>query len=159
MKDLRKRNQGQEQEKEIVNYIDTQLSEAKPLIEAYNQNILDVPQEYTDILPMNYNILIRCYKSIDRVMGVREEEQAGGKKFVPFKNPFPYSGKAVVVRTCENNLDYKVGDIIYLQERALGLTGSAYDMKMHYSFSLSKENKDEGFLLLPMTEIKCKIKQ
>jgi hypothetical protein len=156
---MNKRNKTQGQEEEIVKYIDTQLGEAKPLIEEYNDSILNVPQEYAEILPMNYNILVRCYKSIDRVMGVREEEQAGGKRFVPFKNPFPYNGKAVVVRTCENNLDYKVGDIIYLQERALGLTGSAYDMKMHYSFSLSKDNRDEGFLLLPMTEIKCKLKQ
>ena len=139
----------------VVNTVNSE--EVKNSLLNYNENIYNYNEAYDRIIPLETNVLVRAYKTMEKAyyyeMSPTSTNQMTATRVA---NPHPYSNKAIIIAGGKDELAY--GEVVYLDAKALASYGNyAVEKKLEYGFELENE-KEEGFLLIPSYFIKAKIK-
>jgi len=123
----------------------------------YNENIRVYDEKYNNIVPQNYRVLVRVYKTMWNCTLEEEKTTASSGGITRTKiNPFPYSTKAIIIATDQET--YTVGETVLLQPEAIQLVGN-YEKGKRPMFLFGNEDFfEEGFLMIPVNMILAKIK-
>ncbi len=133
------------------------LEELTNSFNTYNENITNYDPKYNSLVPKNFKILVRVYKTVFNCTMEEDRVQTKpGQTSRTMLNPFPYSTKAIIVATDQE--DYKIGDIVLLSNEAIQLVGNYEKGKRPFYLFGNEDYYEEGMLMIPINLIQCIVK-